>query len=232
MKSLKFILLSTIAFLLLTSVKLFSQTEVEREVDQFSSIDMRISGNLYLSQGDQTKLVIKGDPGDIEDLQTYVKSDRLVIRFDSWKIKYDKLDIYVTTPAVNGIEVSGSGNVEAQTAIQSDDLKLEVSGSGEITIQELNAPEVDVEISGSGEVKLAGSEFTREMEIEISGSGDVEAFGLQIKKCAAEITGSGEAEVFVTEKLVVEISGSGDVYYKGSPQIDADITGSGKVKSK
>ena len=203
-----------------------------REVSAFSKISMSVSGELYLTQGDEYRLMIEGDEDDLENIETVVQGDRLKIKYDkpfgfNWNA--DKVKIYVTTKEVEELAVSGSGNIIAETPISTEDVHFNVSGSGEIGIDDLEAAKIDASISGSGDIRLAGGNSGGSLDISISGSGELHASDLMIRRAVISISGSGSCEVHVTENLEVDVSGSGKVRYDGNPVIDADISGSGKV---
>ena len=203
-----------------------------REVSAFSKISMSVSGNLYLTQGNEYKLVIEGDEDDLEDIETTVKGDMLRIKYDkpfgfNWNA--GKVKIYVTTKEVKELTVSGSGNIMAGTPISTDDVQFSVSGSGEIEIDELEVSNIDAAISGSGDIRLGGRNSAESLDISISGSGKLHASDLKLRRSKISISGSGSCDVHVTEDLEVDVSGSGKVHYVGNPVIDADISGSGKV---
>ncbi|MEF8811627.1 MAG: head GIN domain-containing protein [Bacteroidales bacterium] len=211
----------------------FSNDKKEnREVSAFSKISMSVSGDLYLTQGDEYKLEIEGDEDLLDDIETTVKNGRLKIKHNkpfrfSWNNK--KVKIYVTTKEVEELSLSGSGNIIARTPISTEDVQFNVSGSGEIKIDELEAANINASISGSGDIRLAGRNSGGSLDISISGSGELHASDLRLRRAEISISGSGSCDVHVTENLEADVSGSGKVRYNGNPVIDADISGSGKV---
>lgn len=203
-----------------------------REVSAFSRISLGVSGNLYLTQGDEYKVVIEGDEDELDDIETIVTGDKLKIKYDrpfgfKWKTK--KVKIYVTTKEVEALSVSGSGNIMAETAISTEDVEFTVSGSGEIDIDDLEASNINASISGSGNIRLAGRNSAESLDIHISGSGKLKAPDLMLKKADISISGSGGCSVYVSDDLEVDVSGSGKVRYKGNPVVNANISGSGNV---
>ncbi|KXB08216.1 hypothetical protein AKJ55_01320 [candidate division MSBL1 archaeon SCGC-AAA382M17] len=203
-----------------------------RKVSAFSKISMTVAGDLYLTQGDEYKLVIEGDEDILDDIETIVSGDRLKIKYNkpfgfSWNSK--KVKIYVTTKEVEELSVSGSGDIIAKTAIKNDDIAFNISGSGEIEIEDLETTDINASISGSGDISLGGRKAAESLEINISGSGELHASNMEIRRAVISISGSGSCDVYISENLEVDVSGSGKVRYKGKPVIDADISGSGKV---
>jgi hypothetical protein len=203
-----------------------------REVSPFSKIAMSVAGDLYLTQGDEYKLVIEGDEDVLDDIETEVRGGRLKIKYDkifnlNWNNK--KVKIYVTMKEVEELSVSGSGDIIAESAISAEDIEFTVSGSGEIEIDDLSVSSIEASISGSGDIRLGGNKTADDLEMSISGSGELHASDLGVREAEISISGSGSCSVYVAEDLEVDVSGSGKVRYKGNPRIDANISGSGKV---
>jgi hypothetical protein len=203
-----------------------------RDVTGFTKINLSISGDLHLKQGNKYEVVLEGDKESLDKIETEVSGKSLNIKIKSvmhWG-NIGKVDIYITTPNVDAISVSGSGDVMAETPINSGDLNLTISGSGTINIDNLSADELDATITGSGNMKLSGK-LNNSADITITGSGDYKGEQLKGKSADIHITGSGSAKVYASEKLKTHITGSGDVYYAGRPLVNASSTGSGKTRS-
>jgi len=207
--------------------------KVTREVGSFTEIELSVAANLYLKQGNEHSLVLEGDEDELEDIETVVRGEKLKIKhkkpfhFGSNK----RITIYVTLKEMEELSVGGSGRIEAETRIQADDLELNVSGSGDINIDQLEASSVESEISGSGDIRLAGKKQGNALDCDISGSGELHASGLMVSNAKLNLSGSGGCKVYVMDKLDVSISGSGKVRYKGEPRVNASISGSGRVES-
>ena len=205
----------------------FGQGKEDRDVSSFTGVSLGISGDLYLTQGSPQKVVVQAE-SNLDEIETEVNAGVLRIKTDNWNSKIKGVKIWITMPEVESLNVSGSGDILAETPINADELELKVSGSGTIKINELKGGEIGAAISGSGDLKLAGS--ADEMELRISGSGNVYAERLEVNECGIKISGSGSCKIDVTGELDASISGSGRVTYYSNPQIDARVSGSGKVR--
>jgi hypothetical protein len=198
-------------------------------VDNFSSIGMSIQGELYLSQGSPQRLILEGDAEILEKITTEVRDGMLRIKpaipYSGTK---STVKIWITTAEINGLHLSGSGNINAETAIKSDEMELKISGSGKIHVDDLACDEVDAAISGSGDIILGGS--ADEFNLAVSGSGSCVADRFRVEEASIKISGSGNCKIDAVKDLEAAISGSGSVYYVGNPTIDATVSGSGKIR--
>lgn len=217
------------AGLLFISMCISAQKTEDRPAGTFTKIIMGISGDVYISQGSVPKLTVEAEDEIIGLIVTEIRNDELKIRFSQSRVKTKMpIKIWVTTPELEGLYLSGSGNMITETAIKSDEMELKLSGSGNINVKEISCDEVDAGISGSGNIDVGG--MADEMLIAISGSGNCNADELQTEETEARISGSGNCKVNASKDLTVSVSGSGSVFYVGNPTIDASISGSGKIR--
>lgn len=207
----------------------YAQTRETRDVNEFTGIAFGVAGDLILEQGSTFSVVLEGDEDFLEEIETIVKGNKLVIRHDNWfSFGNKKVTVYVTMPEIVSLSVSGSGKMIAEGPLRAAGLDMSVSGSGDIELKDLNAESIDCSISGSGSIELNGG--AEDGELSISGSGNYDGQTFQLNTLEVSISGSGTCRAAVEEELEARVSGSGDVYYSGNPQVDARVSGSGKVR--
>jgi hypothetical protein len=253
----KYIFLSLFT-LLMTPVVLLAQNRESRNVGSFTKISFRLPGKLYLRQGGPQKVEIQA-PGDVlKEIETKVDGNKLIIgregKWFDWNWNddgNDKIIVYITVASIDGISVSGSGNVIGETKIIGGDLDLNVSGSGSLTLDAEMTGDIEADVSGSGDIDLKGKcksfdsdvsgsgkvllsgNITNTADFSVSGSGKIQASGsAEFVKTA--ISGSGKvlAANLEANRCEVRISGSGDVEINVKTELDATISGSGSVAYK
>lgn len=197
-------------------------------VQNFQKLSINVPSKIFIIQDSIPKLEIETDDNLFNFLNIEVSNEKLTI--DSEKgICPRKLHIYITNPVFKEIEVNGSGDIFAQSPINTDEINIGINGSGDVSIDSIKAQKIKIEINGSGDIKVAGS--ADNFLVEINGSGDVKALKLLTRNATIETNGSGDVYVNTTEELSVDISGSGDVYYLGNPRsTHLSISGSGTIK--
>lgn len=223
-----------IAFIL-TGIQVQAE-EQNRKVDPFTEISLRIGAKVHLEQGAKQNLEIVAKSSTLDEIVTEVKDGKLIIRFPNkdyfWKtFQPGEITIYITTPEINGLGVSGSGDIIAENDFKTKILDLGVSGSGNIRLSELSAERVKAAISGSGDIVLVGKAAAQDLSVAISGSGNFKGFDFSADDVSVKIAGSGNVDIEANKNLYVRLAGSGNVTYKGKPMIDQSIAGSGKVRS-
>ena len=247
----KYRFLTLIALLLSTSVLTAQHREV-RDVENFTKISFGFAGKLYLKQGSPQKVELEGNRDILEEIETEVDGGRLRIgkegKWFDWDFGNDKITVYITVPNIEGVSVSGSGDIVGQSKIRTDDLELKVSGSGSMELDVEARGDVEADVSGSGNMNLRGHFESFESDVSgsgrvvlranidntasfgISGSGKIEASG-SADFVRTRISGSGKvlAADLETKRCEVRISGSGDVEINVISELDATISGSGSV---
>lgn len=243
--------------LLLSSVLASGQNRQTRTVGNFTKVSFRYPGKLYIRQGSPQKVEVEGSKDALEEVEFDVEGSRLVIGKENswfnWKdwSDSDRITVYITVPEIEGLSVSGSGDIIGQSKITADDLDLNVSGSGTLKLDMNASGNVEADVSGSGEIDLSGRcrrfdsdvsgsgkvmlsvDVAESADFSVSGSGRIGASG-SAKSVQTNISGSGKvlAADLVTERCVVRISGSGDVEINVKNELDANISGSGSVSYK
>jgi hypothetical protein len=201
----------------------------EREVLVFNQISLKGSGKVILTKGENQNVRVNTDDNIMPHIQTEVKNGKLVISHERNNLRPTVLKFHITVANLEGVSISGSGDINGNDEFNSDNFYADIAGSGDIAIK-VSANRLESNISGSGSIYLTGS--TNSYDATITGSGDVDAFELRAQDSPVVITGSGNCRISVSDKLRVKITGSGDVLYKGYPEIDQTITGSGSVKDR
>ena len=206
----------------------------ERSVGDYDYVALAGWFDVELVDGKEGELTLKGEENLLEYLKTEVKDGKLTIKQkkgvslkpSSWN---EGITITVPVESVDGVSLSGSGDIIGKTVLQSDNFKTAISGSGDITL-EVEAKSVDASMSGSGDMNLSGK--ATDFEVSVSGSGDIKAYDLSAEFVDAQVSGSADIKVTANQTLRARVSGSGDITYKGNPKkIDTKSSGSGDIES-
>jgi len=236
MKTQRFVAIFALFAFLLSGHLAVSQKTENREVRPFESISLSIHAKVYLTQDNSTSVKIKADEDDLDEIITVVENGILKIKRKknrnwNWNNSFKNIEVYVISPAVKDLKISGSGNIVAKSPIKTESADYAISGSGNLYIDDLTAKKVECHISGSGDINLKGDGL-QELEIHISGSGDVDAGYLKAEDVSIKVSGSGDCKVYATKRLNARVAGSGDIYYRGKPDsVDSKSSGSGSIKS-
>jgi hypothetical protein len=179
-----------------------------RDIGSFDRLAVEGSGEVIIEVGPASSIEIEAEDNVMPVLTTDISNGRLVLSVeDGNRLREIRTPIYrITTPALVGVEIAGSGDV---------------------TIDGVDAAEFAVEIAGSGRVQPTGT--ADRLSVSISGSGNYDGVWMLVASAEIDIAGSGSVLVNAEETLDVSIEGSGDVGYMNNPVVTQSISGDGRV---
>lgn len=183
--------------------------------------------DIYISNSDEYEVIVSAETNILPYIEVEVTNKTLYIGTKGLHNlrNTEPMEIFISTPCLEGIKQSGSGEVVTDF-FESNDFDLCLSGSGYIETA-IKCNSLEAKLSGSGEMYISGdADYS---ELKVSGSGEINSYDLLAKKCNANISGSGEVFVNVKNLLNAKISGSGNIYFIGDPVIISNISGSGSI---
>lgn len=225
--------LAALSFSLVMMVSCSQAQETEtRKLDSFTEVHSGGSWDVILEEGnvEEVRVVVKGVA--LSKVKTEV--DGKVLKLGLERGNYMNVDVkfYVTYKSLQGVKVSGSGDMVVKNNVIADDFYVGLSGSGDISMKSLMADRLDVSISGSADLEIKDGEIGK-AEIKQSGSGDFEGKNLAINELNVSKSGSGDTEVGDLGKVSARSSGSGDIIYSGSPTMgDIKVSGSSSIRKR
>lgn len=200
----------------------------ERPTATFNEIDLRGVGDVFVEKGSTTNIQVITDDNVQEYININTVGNTLVISTeDNINLNPTSLEIYVITPNINHLILSGSGTITTSGILTAPTLSATLSGSGKITATAQIAGLTDALMSGSGNIVLSGS--TQNLNAKSTGSGNIKAISYPCQNADIMLSGSGNIEVAPSDTLKGTLSGSGDVRYVGEPIKNVTITGSGNL---
>ncbi|HNT51578.1 MAG TPA: head GIN domain-containing protein [Cyclobacteriaceae bacterium] len=147
-------------------------------------------------------------------------------KIDDIKIR-PAMKIMVSVKNLNELQVNGGGKIISENSIAADYISLAVSGNGGIEL-DLKGNNVKTEISGSGNITLKGYASTN--DIVMSGSGTLNGFACELENAKVKMSGSGVCELSASASLDATVLGSGSVKHKGNTKnVTKKVYGSGAV---
>lgn len=205
--------------------------KIERSVPSFTQVKIKGDFNLYISQDNTQRVELISDDNLLPFIKTQVIGEVLEIGYSTNECirKSHRQDIYITIPRLTAIVLDGSGNVKGQNEFTGENMRLDLNGSGNLSLRFVGNS-ITNKLDGSGKMVVHGNSSLATHII--NGSGYINASSLNTKDATAKINGSGNIEVAVSDLLNAAINGSGRIQYLGNPTTDINITGSGSVTKR
>ncbi|MEX2160415.1 MAG: DUF2807 domain-containing protein [Anaerolineales bacterium] len=223
-----------------------------RDLQQFSSIDIRYPADVIVRPGSSETITITADDNLMPQLTSRVNGSELTIGNDErdWSDRVnasEAVEITVTVTDLEKVEFNSAGSLVVES-ISAEQLEFRLNGAGSVTLNGLTADEISVRMDGAGSTTLIGVEAGQltldlngagsvdasgvvgDLNVSLDGLGSLDAEGLAAQTAEVRLNGLGSATVRVEQELTVDIDGLGSVNYYGSPQVHQQTDGLGSVK--
>lgn len=193
-------------------------------------VSLEAFGEAYLEISKNEGIRIEGDENLLDTIQTDVKNGILHIKLKPGVtiIATRPIQFYVRLANLEEVSLPGSGLIELQSDLESDQLHVNLAGSGEIYLSSIHVKDLRIDLPGSGSIKTAGS--SDRQTITLAGSGIYDGVDLVSNTTDIDLTGSGTIQVHANKELNVRLSGSGNIQYQGDASLHQEISGSGSVE--
>jgi putative autotransporter adhesin-like protein len=177
-----------------------------RDVAAFTRVESDSSVDVRLHVGEPRRLQVRAGEKVIDDVETEVRDGTLHVTFDHEGWGGNDVVVEASVPKLEGIEASGSGDIEAD-GIDADAFDLSSEGSADIVLTG-SARALDVDVEGSGNADLADLE-ARSARVKVRGSGDADVRADE--RLDVDVDGSGSVRYHGDPELTSTVDGSGDL---------------------
>ncbi len=188
------------------------------------------SMDVVLVPGTEGKIKVEAESNIMEHLKVEVSGGKLIIGTKNNTNINPRKPITVTVPvkSIDYASVSGSGEIKSDMTLKARNMRLKVSGSGDMNLT-IEAENLKASVTGSGDMNIAGR--AENLDASVTGSGDLNTYKLKANHVEASVTGSGDLAVYINGgDLKARVTGSGDIRYKGTTRnVDKKVTGSGDI---
>ena len=191
----------------------------------FNSVHASEGLDVFVTQGDQFKILVEADENIIDLIGTDIKDGRLKIHAIE-NIGRATKNIYVTMPNITELSSSSGADLVAQNVIKADKIEFDASSGSDIEAQ-VNANEVIAEASSGADIRVSGR--TDVLYADASSGSDIKARGLETKRCNADASSGADISVNVSESLTADASSGADISYSGEASVTHKKSVSGSV---
>jgi hypothetical protein len=207
-------------------------TEI-RSVTPFHSIIMQNNVDIVIVPDTFYKMTVTCGKHLLDGIKTEIVNEQLVvsnINKCNWLRDFEnKYIVEVTMPALDYVELQGSGHLNCKDTLRGDNLLVESrNGTGELNMI-LNYKSAQFKLhTGPADINAKGN--LNECYVYSAGNGYFRGFDLHSEHCTVNTQSTGDVQVDAQKQLGVNIEYNGDVYYIGSPPlVTKTITGKGKL---
>ena len=190
--------------------------EENRELSGFERIEQYGSLDVEYMQADSFSVRVNAPDNVLDQVETRVEGNKLIIRMNNTGniVDFNSTDgvtVYVTSPDFLGVMLKGSGNFECKHLLDTDNLDIELRGSGDVEFDNVICDHIGVALVGSGDVEVKKVKTLQSM-VELIGSGDIKMKFEDSGRVEARLMGSGDIALSgQVQSLREDVRGSGDL---------------------
>ncbi len=223
-----------------------AQQEVSKTypISNFSAVDISGNAQVYLKQGEQESLTIKGIEQVISDVEVAVSHRKLGIDQQDCSEQYH---IYLTVREINSLSFSGKTIVQGETSLDATEVFINTSGASQLALKinselvtinssgasnlvlQIESRAVNIHSSGSTEIMLTGT--AKSTSVNSSGSTELDASQFAVNEYNVSTSGSSQLIISAQDVLSVNASGISSIKYNGKPKITQSTSGLASVKA-
>ncbi len=186
-----------------------SKTE-QRNVADFREIEASGAVNLEVDAQKDFSVTVEADDNLLQYIKTEVSGDTLKIYSEGRISPTAKLNVKISMPALEGLDVSGASDAKIMN-VKADSLELKASGASEIII--------------NGEAN--------KLKANATGASEINAENLLTENADVDASGASSANVSATNELNVEASGASKISYTGEPKnLKQNSSGASSINKK
>ncbi|SRX55028.1 head GIN domain-containing protein [Aequorivita sp. CIP111184] len=202
-------------------------TQERNVIENFTEVKGSAGLDVYLTQGDENKIVVEAD----ENLQQYIETDvengRLHITTSENIGRSKAKKVYVTYKEINTVEASSGADVTGNSVIKSENISLKSSSGADLKV-EVFTKNLTAKTSSGADLEVSGKASS--LIADASSGSELNARDLLVISCNAEASSGAEVTVNVKDNLETKVSSGGDVNYYGNPvSVNSNESHSGNV---
>lgn len=205
------------------------------KVNNFKKLSVTGSPDVIFTQkAGRPEVEVYTSDNIVDLLEIKVKDNTLYIGFKkNVNVSYKKLEVRVSAETINGISVAGSGDIFLKNGLSlSDDLSMNIAGSGDIKGSNIKCNDMKVSVAGSGNTN-ANNITCNNLKVSVAGSGDMVMKSVTAQNTDANVAGSGTVTLTGTTNTAnYSVAGSGDLFASDleAKRVSASVAGSGDIK--
>ncbi len=147
------------------------------DLEDFQSVAIEGLWQVNLTQGDEWQVEVSHSEDLEDDLNVYVRGDRLVLNRRSsggwrwWRRTETRLSAEIVMPELSELDLAGANELDL-SGFAGDQLKVEVAGANQVEGRDGRYDNLDLSVAGASEIDLGGIVVTA-AKVDLAGASKV-----------------------------------------------------------
>ncbi len=198
-----------------SAVVVGEQITMTFDVADFQRVDIEGRWQVSLTQGDEWQVEVSHAEGLEDDVNVYVRGDRLVLNRRSsgdwrwWRRTETRLSAEIVMPELAELDLAGANQLDL-SGFAGDQLKVEVAGANQVQGRDGRYDNLELSVAGASDIDLGGIVVTT-AKVDLAGASKV-TLNMNGGVLAGTMAGAGAIGYYGTvAEQRVRISGIGRV---------------------
>lgn len=200
----------------------------------FDRLDVQNAFDVQITQSASFNITITASDNLLDYLSVTQNGATLSLKltpnhpFTDFTLMRKTLKARITMPVIRGLSLSGASHGTMAGFESDNDLQLDVSGASRLTLNSVEAANVELAIEGASEVK--GKLVAADVRLTMSGASQIELIGTAND---VRTTASGASEIdldeFVHKTARIDLSGATEATIDARDRIDGRLEGASRL---
>ena len=183
--------------------------------EDFSSIKVSRGMDVYLTQGDESGILIEADENLHDIIVTRVEGNTLKIYSEDNITASKAQSVYVSFINIDEVTSTSGSDVYSNGLIQAKNLRLKTSSGSDMEL-EIEADVVDCESSSGSFLRISG--IVNQVYAQASSGSNISAGNLEANYGKGNASSGARIVLNTTEELYAKASSGGNIKYRGNPE--------------
>ncbi|HSO89498.1 MAG TPA: head GIN domain-containing protein [Draconibacterium sp.] len=189
-------------------------TEQTRDLGEFNKISVTRGMNVYISQGDLTKVVIKADENLLDIIETTVTDGTLKVSCNRGIRKAESNKVFVTVTDLDLLKTTAGSNVFSEDTLHFQTLDVKSTAGSNVKL-EVEAGEINLSAAAGSNIFLNG--IVKSLNVKANSGSNIKAGDLQAENCDIKVSSGANIWIKVQNGLTAKASSGGNLFYSGEP---------------
>lgn len=204
--------------------------EQERDLGAFENIKVSNGLNVYLTNGENTKVVVVADENLLNIIETKVLNNTLEIRTISGILQAASKKVIITVPTLNKIEAHSGSNVYTNGQFTADKLSLRALAGSNFNM-DMECNDLDVSLSAGSNAVLCGK--ANLFVAKSTAGSNIKAEKLKAEVSKVKVSSGSNVWITTMREMSAHASSGGNIFYYGSPEkIETTSSSGGNVQKR
>ena len=212
-----FILVMILSSCIFTGPSVRGNGDVKEEIrntGDFDEIKVSRGMNVYISQGNESSVIVKADENLLDAIETNVEGGILKVTTNSNIRKATELKVMVTVSELNAVKTTAGSNVFSENTFETNEIDLSATAGSNMKMN-LEVKSVDVSASAGSNIKLSGS--AKSINCSASSGSNIKAEEFTSTECVARVSSGANIWIIAKNDFKGRASSGGNIFYYGNP---------------